>query len=170
MRHEPLVVYREECLCFSGMEPHTIGEMWRDRTRVKCGERKYPVTSMQAAAWLILHYGSLRDGHWPEVLPEEIPTHGGAYHHGPQEIPCIYAAEISVRIKETGRDGDLLWAYYGDSDEPVIPAPEQNRLINRALEYCSGWKRKRRVYQDWYGRHYSRREYHVIRQGQESQG
>lgn len=144
MRIEPLEVYREEVLVLEGMEPRVLGVMWRARM----SER------MLASAWLILHYNSLRDGHWPEVLPEEIPTHGGAYHHGPQEIPAIWAAEISSRIAECGRDGELLWRYYGDSDEPWTPAPEQNRRINRALQYCSGWRRKRRKYTDWYRRNY----------------
>lgn len=154
MRHEELVVYREEVIDLSGMEPHVIGEMLRERTREERGDRRYPVTSMKCAAWLILHYQSLRDGHWPEVLPEEIPSHSGAYQHGPQEIPCVWAAEISTRVNECGRDGELLLAYYGDNDVPLVPSPEQNRLINRALEYCSGWKRKRREYREWYGRHY----------------
>ena len=145
MKREELVVLREEAMNLDGMEPHRVGEMWRDRDKRE---------KMLASTWLILHYESLHDGHWPEVMPEEIPSHGGAYHHGPQEIPAIFAAEISSRIKECGRDGQLLWDYYGDRDEPWNPAPEQFRRINRALEYCSGWRRKRRMYKDWYQRHY----------------
>lgn len=144
MRREDLIVYREEVISLDGMVPSAVAAMWKGRIW----------TRMLASAWLILHYNSLRDGHWPEVRPEEIPSHGGAYHHGPQEIPAIWAAEISARIKECGRDGDLLWRYYGDNDDPFVPAPEQNRVINRALEYCSGWRRKRRCYRDWYRRNY----------------
>ena len=101
-------------------------------------------------AWVVVHYDSLADGHWPEVRPEEIPAHGGAYRHGPFEMPCMYAAEISCRVKECGRDGAMLWAYYHDGRPP-----EDCHRINRALAYCSGWRRKRRGYSDWYRRHYS---------------
>lgn len=140
MRREDLIVYREELLSLDNMVPATVASMWM-KGRVW--------TKMLASAWLILHYHSLQDGHWPEVRPEEIPSHGRAYHHGPQEIPAIWAAEISSRIKECGDDGALLWEYYGDNDEPWTPAPEQHRRINRALAYCSGWRRKRLYYREW---------------------
>jgi len=143
---EELVVLREEAMKLDGMEPHRIGEMWRTpRER----NTQYPYTRMLASAWLFLHYESLHDGHWPEVMPEEIPSHGGAFHHGPQEIPAIYAAEISARAKECGRDGELLWKCYGDNEETV--APEQFERINQALLYCSGWIRQPVMYSEWRG-------------------
>ena len=151
MRREELIITREDAISADSetggpVEPHTIGTMWRAR-----GENSQ-YTRMLASAWLIVHYESLHDGSWPEVRPEEIPSHGGAFHHGPQEIPCIFAAEISARIKECGHDGLLLWGYY-EYEEP----PGDARRINRALEYCSGWRRKRRSYRDWVGRHYKAR-------------
>jgi len=145
MRREDLIVYREELLTLDVMSPATLAEMWlQDLVRTK----------MQASAWLILHYKSLHDGHWPEMRPEEIPTHGGAYRHGPQEIPAIWAAEISVRVKECGDHGQLLWRYYGDNDETWTPAPEQHSYINSALAYCSGWRRKPWYYPEWRRRSY----------------
>ncbi len=102
------------------------------------------------AAWVVVHYDTMADGTWPEVQPEQIPSHGGAYRHGPFEMPVLYAAEISSRVKECGDDGAMLWAYYHDG----LP-PADCRRINRALAYCSGWRHKRRGYSDWYRRHYT---------------
>ena len=151
MKREELLITREDAIAADSptggpIEPHTIGDMWR----AKGEDAKYK--RMLASAWLIVHYESLRDGSWPEVRPEEIPSHGGAFHHGPQEIPCIFAAEISARIKACGFDGVLLVAHY-QYGEP----PGDARRINRALQYCGGWVRKRRSYEDWYSRHYKAR-------------
>ena len=125
------------------VDPHNIGVMWRDKTRE--GSPKYPRMSMLASAWLIQHYKEdLHNGVWPEVRPEEIPAHGGAFHHGPQEMPGMFAAEISVRMRECGRDGLALLEYYSTGERLT-----DNRTLNKTLEYCSGWRRKRQPYVVW---------------------
>ena len=143
----------------------------RDEATLACSETGQPITPMDVnqmwrargdegrrlrllvTAWLIAYYEALQEGTWPEVMPESIPTHGGAFHHGPQEIPAIYAAEISVRIKGCGRDGALCWRYY--QGEPVALDDDSCWQINKALSYCSGWSRKKQPYRVW-GNHHKR--------------
>jgi len=102
-------------------------------------------------AWLIAYYEVVHSGQWPEVVPESIPTHGGKFQHGPQEIPGMYACEISTRVRECGPDGLLCWNYYQGG--AVILDDSACERINRALRYCSGWRRKRQPYKVWTNHH-----------------
>ena len=102
---------------------------------------------LKVTAWLIANYETMRDGNWPDVRPEEIPTHGGYWRHGPQEMPGMYAAEVWSRIQQCGEDGFLCWLYY--QGEKVALTPDVCRRINRALRYCSGWARRRVPYKLW---------------------
>jgi hypothetical protein len=114
------------------------------------------------AAWLILHYADIMDsgGCWPEITPEEIPTHSGHCSDGWFVNPVMWAAEISTRVDECcqhGRpDGNMLWLYYRDG-EPIgklagkygMDEERVCKAINRALRYCSGKDRRPMDYESW---------------------
>jgi hypothetical protein len=150
MRHEELVVLREEVLSLWGLngplDPFEIGVMLRCRAK---RER------MLAAAWLLLHYDeSLHNGTWPQVIRDYSNSRSGAFLRGMQENPGIHAAMISSRIEACGEDGQMAREYYRP-DDPVQPS--NNRCVNRALEYCATWRERRRSYRDWYRRQYARK-------------
>ena len=115
-------------------------------------------------AWLLAHYDTLREGYWPDIKPEEIPSHGGAHRHGWFENAIMYGAMVKIRQESCGFDGCLLWLFYHDNKGTEDMAQRFNQTedriikrINRALKYCAGWKNKRRGYRDWYRRDYHKR-------------
>ena len=107
-------------------------------------------------AWLLSHYDTLREGYWPDVLPEEIPSHGGAWRHGWFENAVAWGALAKMRQEACGDDGVVMWLYYHDGEEIEDLARRFHqrdttvcRRINKALAYCSGWKNKRQPYEVW---------------------
>jgi FPC/CPF motif-containing protein YcgG len=160
MRHEPLAVDLAIVMEFESpkggpIEPGDISVLW---TTPKVKGEQYPITSMTMTAWLMLHYDSLHDGHWPQTIRDQTNSHTGAYCHGPQEVPAMWAAEVATRVAWCGEHGQLCWKYYHQhpDEEAWYPAPEQCRDINQALLYCSGWKRRPFGYLTWRHRHGSR--------------
>jgi len=151
-RHEPefavLYVTRDEACATTSetggpITPADIASMWQAKGE---GGR---LLSQRVTAWIVANYETMRDGTWPDVKPEEIPSHGGGFHHSPHEMPCMYAAEVWKRIQECNIDGELCWAYY--QGRVVTLTPDVCRRINRALAYSAGWTRKRVSYKEWCG-------------------
>jgi hypothetical protein len=120
---------------------------------------------MLAAAWLILHYNdSLHCGHWPQSALGPSTSHGGAFHHGPQEVPGAYAAMVSARLKECGQAGELCQRYYeqqpvapGEDADVFNPSPEQCQSINDALLYAATWRERHCTFNDWRYRNRARK-------------
>jgi len=103
---------------------------------------------MRVAAWLIVHYEeSLRNGYWPEMSPDKIPTHSGHVSDGWFVNQVDWAIEISYRVSQCGGDGELCWRYY--RGEPVELTPGTCERINRALLYCAGLYRRKITYKMW---------------------
>jgi hypothetical protein len=151
-RHEPefavLYVTRDEAVMVTSetggpITPADVSSMWLAK-----GESGR-LLQRRVTAWIIANYETMRDGTWPDVRPEEIPSHGGFFRHAPYEMPGMYAAEVWKRINACGPDGELCWRYY--QGEPTELSEANCKRINRALAYSSGWVRKRVSYKEWAG-------------------
>jgi hypothetical protein len=100
--------------------------------------------------WLIEWLPTLEEGKYP---PDPTPTgyidhgFGGIKAQAPFELSCQIAGEVSVRLKKAGKDGRTLEHEVRElnahSYELLSPAAKD------ALNYCSGWKRKRRTFPQW---------------------
>ncbi len=98
--------------------------------------------------WILRHAELLRSGKWPPEPKSTGYTDPGIRRKGVKREPAfvkpaVIIGEIDWRIKRTGVDGKLLLAevdagYELFSDEAW-----------RALNYISGWKRKRMSYMAW---------------------
>ena len=67
-------------------------------------------------------------------------TAGAAF----EGVSCI-VAEVEARVKACGEAGEAL----ADEAPQVETINQLSRPAMRALNYCSGWKRRRLSYQDW---------------------
>ena len=145
-----LTVTRDEAIDATDLAGQPISPKGIDEMLRLSRDRR---TRMLCVAWILANYDTLRDGYWPEVRVEEIPSHGGRFKHSWQEVPIIYAAEWSKRVEGCGADGEACWNYYrgGQLDETMAPR------IERALRYCATWSRRNRNYRDWCNRNYSRK-------------
>ena len=139
--------------------PAGISSMWR--AKGPSGKR----TRMRVTAWVIANYDTMRDGNWPDVRPEEIPTHGGFFKHAPHEMPCIYAAIVSRRVYGCGEVGLMCWAYYNEgftlkwlAGKYSMTEQDVCKCINQVLDYCATWTERRRSFKDWKNRNYKMRK------------
>ena len=167
MKREELEVQLADAWDLEGpdgpVDPKDISEMLRSY---------FPYTRMLAVAWLILHYeDTLHSGHWPQSVQGVETSKGGAYHYAPQDIPSAFAAIISSRLEACldvcGTPGELCRRYYrqqpqppdeAEAERPFIPAVEQCKDINDALNYCATWRERHCSFTDWRNRNYSRRQ------------
>ena len=108
--------------------------------------------------WLVAWLPVLERGEWPPIPQNETwnqhkRAKSGAYF----ETPAAIYAEVTYRLDRTGQDGAMLKDFYlwEKSDRemtttyPGLDIWEIERRVRRALAYISGWKRKRRTYQDF---------------------
>jgi len=115
-------------------------------------------------AWFLVHYESIikGGGTWPDVRPEEIPSHGGAFRYAFFDTTMQCVAIVTGRIdKKCGFDGRLARLYYeGDVNGKQWETDELARRfrrresaickrINNVLDYCSGWKEKTISYEEF---------------------
>lgn len=116
------------------------------------------VFNREQVLWLFEHLSIIREGGWPprptsyvEPNVQKSPS-----RHAPFETPVAIAAELLVRLENAGQDGAMckMEFVYGEPVESIarhwhISEYIAGRRINRALNYCCGWKRKRIYYQRW---------------------
>ena len=96
--------------------------------------------------WVIQHSEVLRAGNWPlspdgsSYIDPWIKTgyRSEAYFVKPEEI----LAEVEWRLKQTGKDGKLLW-------DEVVGGLELRPEAKDALMYVKGFRRKKQSYPDW---------------------
>lgn len=99
--------------------------------------------------FLIENLETLKEGIWPPSPRGTGYTDvsgGSGYHSsGAFTRPCEFAAECEIRLKATGKDGRWLKkeideesSWYG-----------LTREAKSALNYISGWRRKREGYLEW---------------------
>lgn len=122
-------------------------------------EPRQIIFSHEQVLWLLDHIQILRDGKWPprpasgyvEPNIQKSPS-----RHAPFETPVQVAAELLARLGKAGQDGAMvkLMYCYGEDDETIarhwhITVDTAKRRINRAINYCCGWRRKGDYRQKW---------------------
>lgn len=125
--------------------------------------------------WLFQHMDIIREGNWPPRPSSYIEPNvqKSPSRHAPFEAPISIAAELLVRLENAGQDGAMckLVYIYGEPVESIarhwhIPPWVAQQRIDRALHYCSGWKRKRTYRQGWsYSSWVKQRNYRAITGG-----
>jgi len=119
------------------------------------GQFKFNEFQMQ---WAINNLALLKTGYWvppPEGYGERV-NHSTLKGEASFVKPEIIAAEVESRLEMTGRDGDLCMLHYHNGMAEYEIARLMNwdvwevtRRIDRAMRYMSGWKRKKRTYQEF---------------------
>ncbi len=100
--------------------------------------------------WAIEHIEELRDGTWPREPVEtgytEAPISSRrTSKEAPFVKPTCIAAEVDIRLQTTSTDGKLLIAEI-QGGKRISDLEYESR---QALNYVSGWKRKRLSYNIW---------------------
>ncbi len=106
--------------------------------------------SRENMMWLIRSLGELLDGDWP-ASPwgssyTDIPSIGGGSKEARFVKPCQFAAEVEVRLRRTGLEGKLLMAELNGGDVPYEQLSKESR---DALNYISGWRRRKQSYREF---------------------
>lgn len=93
----------------------------------------------------IIHLGLLKEGIWPPEHKETGYTgsHGSRGHRAPFENPSGFAGEINARFKTTGEAGEAL---VDEIQGGIIDYADLSRPAKRALNYISGWRRRKQTY------------------------
>ena len=101
--------------------------------------------------WLIECLSDLELGVWPKQPGDTGYTDApnvqkSRNFHAPFETPAQIFAEVTSRIDKTGDAGEtLIWeVQHGMNDYSLLSPPAK-----RALNYISGWRRRRSAYRDW---------------------
>lgn len=106
--------------------------------------------------WLLCFLDILQQGQWPANMKNDLPFAKGGSHKAWWETPILMWVELSERLSRVGADGVACMDYYsGKKDIYELSMflhcrPEKvERIINRALQYMSGRKRKKQTYAYW---------------------
>jgi len=98
--------------------------------------------------WGILHLRSLENGDWPSDHKDSGYTGSkGSRHTKTKFLPAaLFFVEITARLKTTGEAGEALVdeVQGGIEDYEGLSRPAQ-----RALNFISGWRRRRMDYKSW---------------------
>ncbi len=105
----------------------------------------------EQVVWAIQHLKELEVGEWPKEPSESGYTNGlpgvsRVRREGAFVKPAIIYAELTARLERTGVDGKLLVAELQGGKRYEELAYESHQSLN----YCSGWRRKVTLYQDWF--------------------
>ena len=101
--------------------------------------------------WIIAEVFPLGQGNWP------INPKGSGYvdepigqkshrQRAPFETPCQITAEIMARLETTKEAGEAL---VDEIQSGIIYYDLLSRPAKRALNYISGWKRRRQSFSQW---------------------
>lgn len=98
--------------------------------------------------WLIIWLPLLEEGRWPSEHKETGYTgsYGTRGHRAPFENPSGFAGEINVRLKSTGEAGEAL---VDEIQDAITHFEGLSRPAQRALNYMSGWRRRKETYPQW---------------------
>lgn len=101
--------------------------------------------------WLLFYLPLLKEGMWPpnpyvSGYTDEPIGKSKRYKRAYFETPVQFAAEIGSRLLKAGRDGRILYwqVKSGVTDYELLEEDAQD-----ALNYISGWKRKKMEYKAW---------------------
>ena len=106
------------------------------------------IFSRDQVLFLLENLTLLRKGEYPPDPANSGYTgndRGSISTHAPFETPCQFAAEIDSRLDVTNLYGKLLLAEI-NAGVPLWELSKESRL---ALNYCSGWRRRRMSFSDW---------------------
>ena len=114
--------------------------------------------------WLIENIPELKSGYWPRHPDGSSYTEPQGKKrvnpHAPFEIPEQFASEIEARLEHCGIDGLMAKLYYcyGESVNTIARHFRKSSgiisfRIDAALNFITGWERKRTRY-DNRARHY----------------
>jgi len=117
--------------------------------------------TLEQVKWALANLSTLKNGEWPRE-----PTGSGyqdwAFKSKGTKTeasfvkPALIAAEIEIRLENAGQDGAMckMEYIYGEDEGSIarhwhLPVWVIQRRIDRALNYCCGWKRKKMRYSGW---------------------
>jgi hypothetical protein len=102
--------------------------------------------------WLITWLDVIGDGHWPPDPKETgyVDVPGGSSHshshRSPFETSAQIYAEVTTRLEQTGDAGvTLVWEVQHGLEVYELLSPP----AKRALNYISGWRRRRQSFSQW---------------------
>ncbi len=108
--------------------------------------------SRENMMWLIRHKDELLEGDWPAnpwgSSYTDIPSIKGGSNEARFVRPCQFAAEVEVRLKQTGLEGRLLRAELNGGWHDV-PYEQLSKESRDALNYISGWRRRKQSYREF---------------------
>lgn len=128
------------------------------------------IFNKEQVLWLLAWLLSIREGNWPPDhrytgYTDALGVTKTRSHRAPFEASCQVAAELDVRIRACGQDGEMLNAYYCHGLEVSriarlvkMDEGQVSRRIGRALRYIASgpdrrWhdtpKRKAQTYQEF---------------------
>lgn len=108
------------------------------------------VFNREQMLWLLEHLDVIRAGRWP-ANPEgssyvDPIVHVQARRKAPFETPAQIYGEVSDRLEATGQAGEeLLHQVQSGLNDVELLSP----FARSALNYMSGWPRRRMCYSDW---------------------
>ncbi len=105
-------------------------------------------TREQVLNFLLPHRAELKSGLWP-ARPSGGYTDGGGpgrRQHSPFEAAALIIAEVETRLAATGEAGEAL---LGEVEAGIADAMLLSPPARRALDYISGWKRRKISYALW---------------------
>jgi hypothetical protein len=114
--------------------------------------------SREQMFWLISVLPYLEEGSWP-INPHETgyteAENTGRVNtsaHAPFEGPAQIYAEVTYRLALTGKDGKMLYweIQQGKVEEYVGLCPSSKQALN----FVSGWRRRKTDYRHWKYQHY----------------
>ena len=109
----------------------------------------YPATGIKfcrnQVLWYLQNCDTIRQGEWPQSLDGSSYT-DPAIRSNAVRLPShnceVISAEIDTRIKACGLEGKLL-------EYEVKLGYQLSETSWKALNYCSGWRRKTSKYSQW---------------------
>ena len=108
------------------------------------------VFSRPQMIFLIEHLDLLKEGNWPPNPNGssyiDPAVKGRIKAHAYFEIPAQYYAEVSDRLEATGQDGEVL---QDEINSGLIEIDLLSRVARSALNYMSGWRRRKIGYALW---------------------
>lgn len=105
------------------------------------------VYSRPQMIWGIIHLDELETGLWPRDPKETGYTEGSwqknPSKHAPFERAVDFHGEITMRLKTTGEAGEAL---VDEVQSGITYFEGLSRPAKRALNFISGWRRRRQTY------------------------